>query len=124
MKFHIFYRKSAGDVFEPREGVVLTLNKARRAFLTVENHEVTFKDLRLEANYFKTTIQGQGAEGAELRVRVYNARNQKPLLYHHYVFDKKYPPRDQFAHGFTGLVYVFHPESGAELRFSCSVGDQ
>lgn len=122
VKCHVFYRTSAKAMFEPSEGVTLTLDRSPRPGLPLKNREITFKDLRLETNYLTTSFQG--VEGAELRVRVFDVQTRKPLLYQHYVFDEKQPPRDQFVHGFTGLVYVFHPKSDAELQFYCSVGGQ
>jgi hypothetical protein len=114
-------------MFEPREGVLLTVNKPKRAdppgsTRPGETREAAFKDLRLEVNY--VAAEFQGVERAELRVRIFDVRTRKPLLYQHYVFNEKQPPRNQFTHGFTGLVYVFHPESKAELWFSCSIGGQ
>ena len=46
-----------------------------------------------------------------------------PLTSHLYQLPQDSGPTDQFvgAHGFTGLNYVYHPDSGVELQFWCAV---
>jgi hypothetical protein len=38
-------------------------------------------------------------------------------------FDPQNPLENQFigGHGFTGLNYLFHPDSAAEMQFFCGV---
>ena len=78
-------------------------------------------DLVFHAQY------GSGATGGEraLRLWVTAAGLTEPLTTHLYQLPPDSGPVDQFAgdHGFTGLNYVYHPNSRAELQFWCAVGE-
>ena len=84
---HVLYRSNSEVMFEPREGVLLTVNKPRRndppgSTRPGETREVAFKDLRFEVNYVRT--ESPQGEGAELRVRVFDVRTQRPLLWQYF----------------------------------------
>jgi hypothetical protein len=56
---------------------------------------------------------------------VSNAANGAELARGLYQLDPVGGLDDQFigGHGFTGLAYVFHPDSGAEIQYFCGAGE-
>lgn len=76
-------------------------------------------DLVFHAQYWSGADDGERA----LRLWVTAADIDEPLTSQLYQLPQDSGPTDQFAggHGFTGLNYVYHPDSGAELQFWCAV---
>lgn len=62
-------------------------------------------------------------EGRSLDVFAFAKGDKEPLTQEKYQFDPQDNPANQFVggHGFTGLVYVNHPTSDAELQLFCAV---
>lgn len=60
-------------------------------------------------------------ESRSLRLAVSEAGLNQELTAQLYQLPKDALPQNQFigGHGFTGLAYVYHPESGAELQYWC-----
>ena len=58
-----------------------------------------------------------------LHLQIYDAESGNSITSVLYQFGE--PPENRFdgGHGFTGLHYVYHPESEAELQFRASVED-
>ena len=56
-----------------------------------------------------------------LAIDVLDLKTDKAICRHVYQFGKDV--KNQFVgdHGFSGLIHVFHPQSGAELQFFCTV---
>jgi hypothetical protein len=78
-------------------------------------------DLVFHAQYWNGEEDGERA----LRLWVTAAGFDEPLTSQLYQLPPDSGPTDQFAggHGFTGLNYVYHPDSGAELQFWCAVAE-
>jgi hypothetical protein len=60
-------------------------------------------------------------ESRSLRLAVAGAGLDQELTAQLYQLPKDALPQNQFigGHGFTGLAYVYHPDSGAELQYWC-----
>ena len=78
-------------------------------------------DLVFHAQYWNGADDGERA----LRLWVTAAGLTEPLTSHLYQLPQDSGPMDQFVggHGFTGLIYVYHPTSGAELQFWCEAAE-
>ncbi len=70
---------------------------------------------------FRNLFSADEFEGTSLVVYVYPQGKRKAITHTLYQFDSSKPPTNQFpgGHGFTGLIYVNHPDMGAELQFFC-----
>lgn len=70
---------------------------------------------------FRNLLAADEFEGTSLAVYVYPKGKTKAITHSLYQFDLSKPPANQFpgGHGFTGLIYVNHPDTGAELQFFC-----
>lgn len=70
---------------------------------------------------FRNLFSADEFEGTSLIVYVYPKGKRKAIIHSLYQFDSSKPPANQFpgGHGFTGLIYVNHPDTGAELQFFC-----
>jgi hypothetical protein len=77
---------------------------------------ITFGDLELQARYSDDAV-----EGRSLVISVTAQDTERILVQQLYQFIPEAELRDQFAggHGFTGLTYVHHPTSSAELQYFC-----
>ena len=106
------YRSSAGVPIEREESVVFTDADGQES--------LTFDDLVFHAQYSSGEMNRERAlrlwltavgETAELQTQLYQLQQDAG-------------PQNQFVggHGFTGLNYVYHPASGAELQFWCAAG--
>lgn len=62
-------------------------------------------------------------EGRTLVIAVNAVDTERQLNGQLYQMDRQQGTRNQFVggHGFTGLAYVYHPESQAELQYFCDV---
>jgi hypothetical protein len=78
-------------------------------------------DLVFHAQYWSGATDGERA----LRLWVTAAGLTEPLTSQLYQLPQDSGPVDQFSggHGFTGLNYVYHPDSGAELQYWCAVAE-
>ena len=78
-------------------------------------------DLVFHAQYWPGAADGERA----LRLWVTATGLTEPLTSQLYQLPQDSGPADQFVggHGFTGLTYVYHPDSGAELQYWCAVGE-
>ena len=106
----VFYRPTAGAPFEES-----TLSLATDG----DQGASDFDDIR-----FQATLLSDVGEGKSLSIAVTDLAAGAELTRQLYQFDLVQGLRDQFigGHGFTGLVYVFHPTSGSELQYFCMAG--
>ena len=106
------YRSSVGVPIEREESV---------RFGDEDGQEtVTFADLAFHAQYGS----GQMNRERALRLWVSEPGETAELISQLYQLPLDSGPLNQFVggHGFSGLNYVHHPESGAELQFWCTAG--
>ena len=77
-----------------------------------------YADLELHAEYRDGRTDGERS----LRVWVTEVGGTEPVVSQLYQLSAEAGPQNQFvgSHGFTGLAYVYHPESGAELQYWCA----
>lgn len=82
---------------------------------------ITFSDLVFHAQYSSGELDRERA----LRLWVTEAGQTAELISQLYQLPLDSGPLNQFVggHGFSGLNYVQHPESGAELQFWCLAGE-
>jgi hypothetical protein len=90
-----------------------------RTFSLAKNRDqerVTFADLELQARYADDPY-----EGRSLVVSVIATDMERQVTQQLYQFLPDEGPHNQFAggHGFTGLAYLYHPLSAAELQYFC-----
>ena len=78
----------------------------------------TFSDMTLLAAYHDDEHEGRG-----LQIAVSDPKSGRQLASYLYQFQADKFPTNQFegGHGFTGLAYVYHPESPSELQFFCRI---
>jgi hypothetical protein len=76
----------------------------------------SFVDLESQAQYLDSPHEGRA-----LRISAKNAENDQELTAQLYQLRRDHRPDNQFlgSHGFTGLVYVYHPSSQAEIQYIC-----
>jgi len=75
-----------------------------------------FADMTLLAAYHDDEYEGRG-----LQIAVSDPGSGRQLASNLYQFQADKFPTNQFegGHGFTGLAYVYHPDSPSELQFFC-----
>jgi hypothetical protein len=75
---------------------------------------------------FRVLYSDDRYEGRSLVTYVYRASTSKLIEETLFQFDREGEPLNQFTgeHGFTGLHYVYAPDSGAELQYMCSYGNR
>lgn len=107
----VFYRPAPGASFEES---ILTLSTAG------DQQSAAFEEMVFAA----TTLADVG-EGQSLSILVSDVGSGGELARGLYQFDPQAGLRDQFigGHGFTGLAYVFQPESGSEIQYYCGAGE-
>jgi hypothetical protein len=78
----------------------------------------TFLDMVLIAKYHDDEYEGRG-----LQIVVSDLNSGRQLASYLYQFQVDKLPVNQFlgGHGFTGLAYIYHPESPSELQFFCKI---
>ena len=111
----VFYRPGTGQPLAAAIPITLEGN---------ERKGETFAAMAFEAN-----SQDDEFEGRALSIVVADLETGREISRQLYQFDPQNPVENQFigGHGFTGLIYVFHPGSAAEMQYFCSVimeGDQ
>jgi hypothetical protein len=107
------YRAGVDQPIESEERLVFTDSDASRT--------LTFDDLILNAEY----STGETDNERSLRLWVTEARDDSRVYQSNlYQLDPAGGPQNQFrgGHGFTGLTYGYHPESGAEIQYWCEAG--
>ena len=107
---HLAYRSSVTVGIEREETISFSA--------TDDSQTVTFPQLQFQAQYWAGAEQW--AERA-LKVSILPAEGGNELAAQLYQMSKTEALRNQFVgdHGFTGLHYVYHPTSGAELQYWC-----
>jgi hypothetical protein len=106
----VYYRSKAG----------LPLESAPVTPLAEHNDQIVieFDDMVFEARY-----QVDEFEGRALYISVTDLDSGTEINRVLYQFDDQNPPENQFVggHGFTGLNYLYHPSSSAEMQYFCIV---
>lgn len=110
LECYVAYRSSVTVGIEREE--TLTFSAAD------DTQVLTFSQLKFQAQY------GAGAEPwaeRSLRVSITPTDREAELTAQLYQISKTEALQNQFigGHGFTGLHYVYHPDSGAELQYWC-----
>ena len=79
--------------------------------------------LTFETMVFEAHFQDDEYEGRALSIAVTDLDTGSNVTRQLYQFDQQNPIENQFVggHGFTGLNYVFQPDTSAEMQFFCSV---
>ena len=82
-----------------------------------DGESIMFGDLALQAQLWI----GDGFESSSLRLSVAPEGSDGSLVEHLYQLGRDASPLNQFVggHGFTGLAYVNHSDSGAQLQYWC-----
>jgi hypothetical protein len=103
----VFYRASAVDAFEETE-VVLSSNGDRE--------RVVFDDMSFNASFID-----DGFEGRALATWIVNLESGEEIGRQLNQMDRENNLVNQFigGHGFTGLLYFYHPTSPGELQYFC-----
>ena len=105
---HVFYRASLSEGLS--EDSPLTLVSGG------DQGRVLFDNLAFEAQYNDDEF-----EGRSLLISIEDAESGDQVVRQLYQMDRGEKLRNQFigGHGFTGLAYVYHHASGAEMQFFC-----
>jgi hypothetical protein len=106
----VFYRSGAGQSFESAPLMKFTGG--------TEKQSQAFDELLFEAWF-----QDDEFEGRALSIVIVDSEKDREIARQLYQFDPQNSVENQFVggHGFTGLNYVFHPNSVAEIQYFCSV---
>ncbi len=74
---------------------------------------------------FRVLYDDSPYEGRSLLTYVYSTSTGKLIEQSRFQLDRQKGPMNQFmgGHGFTGLHYVYAPDSAAELQYWCSSAD-
>jgi hypothetical protein len=106
----VFYRSAASAPFGES---ILTLSTAG------DQQSLAFDDMA-----FAATFLSDAGEGQSLSIVASDLNTGTELTRTLYQFDPQAGLSDQFigGHGFTGLAYVYHPDSGSEVQYYCRMG--
>jgi hypothetical protein len=106
----VFYRPTKSQSLEAAPQIAFTEGDEQMT------HE--FEDMAVEVRF-----QDDQFEGRALYIVVTNLDTGSEISRQLYQFGPENPTENQFigGHGFTGLNYVFHPDSSAEMQYFCSV---
>ena len=106
----VYYR--ASDAVPIQDSAKLTLRpKTARG-----PQSASFKHFTLVAQY----QSANGSESSAVKISVRISGRNRELLTHLYPPDGRNKLTNLFpTHGFSGLGYVYHPDSGAELQYFC-----
>ena len=107
---HVFYRDSQAVPPEPES----TLTLAQHG----DQQIAQFDTLEFSAQFHDDEF-----EGRSLTIAVDAADSGQQVTRQLYQMDRQQGTRNQFqgGHGFTGLAYVYHPTTDAELQYFCDV---
>ena len=106
----VYYRQSTAQSLEAAPQITLGEGNAQET--------LPFVDMS-----FETRLRDDQFEGRALYIAVTNLDTGDEISRQLFQFDPQNPPENQFigGHGFTGLNYVFHPDSSAEMQYFCSI---
>lgn len=109
----VFYRPSVTQSLSEGQTITLGTNGDREG--------VEFDDMAFDVQYYDDQF-----EGRSLVVSVSDRESDAQIVGHLYQMDRTRSVSNQFlgGHGFTGLVYVYHPSSQAELQYFCRSGQE
>jgi hypothetical protein len=109
IKCSVYYRPTAG---QPLGENIVTFTEHG------DQESIELEDMTFNAQYFTDQY-----EGTSLSMSVTNLVDGSELIRQLFQIDREKGLRDQFigGHGFTGLVYIFHPDSTAEMQYFCQV---
>jgi len=113
IKCETLYRSSTVSADEPlNESAVFELRCDENKYLE------TYQDMAIMAQYYHDEY-----EGRSMQVSISDTVSGRQLASFLYQFPFDEQPVNQFVggHGFTGLAYIYHPESPAELQFFCEL---
>lgn len=100
-----------------RPSVTETLSESAVTLTTSGDHEIIeFDDMEFSAQYWDDQF-----EGRSLLISVASPDTGDEVVRQLYQMDRGKSLINQFigGHGFTGLIYVYHPSSTAELQCFC-----
>jgi len=106
----VFYRPSPGSGMQSHPPLVFKRGN--------DSQSIQFDELAFEARF-----QDDEFEGRALSTIVTAMETGVEISRVLYQFDSNNPVENQFigGHGFTGLNYVFHPTTSAEVQYFCRV---
>jgi len=106
----VFYRPSPGSGMQSPPPLIFKGGN--------DSQSIQFDDLAFEARF-----QDDEFEGRTLSTIVTALETGVEISRVLYQFDPQNPVENQFigGHGFTGLNYVFHPTTTAEIQYFCRV---
>ena len=106
----VFYRSTSGQSLQPAP--LISFNEGS------DKETLTFDTMVFDAHF-----QDDEYEGRALSIAVTDLDTGSDITRQLYQFDQQNPVENQFVggHGFTGLNYIFQPDSSAEMQFFCSV---
>ena len=98
-------------------------NVAGQEVVVTLNSGTSQETLTVDEFVFQAHYQDDEFEGRSLQLTVNAADTDQQLTAQLYQMIHTQPPANEFVggHGFTGLTYVYHPTSPAELQFFCQV---
>ena len=104
--------------YRPGAGVGL-----RAAPLITFSEGIDRKTAEFDSMVFEAQFQDDDYEGRALSIAVTDRETGTEITRQLYQFDRQNPVENQFigGHGFTGLNYIFQPDSSSEMQFFCSV---
>ena len=100
-----------------RPSVTESLSESAITLTTSGDHEIIeFDDMEFNAQYWDDQF-----EGRSLLISVASPDTGDEVVRQLYQMDRGKSLINQFigGHGFTGLIYVYHPSSTAELQYFC-----
>jgi len=108
---HTAYRSSPGREIEREDSLIFSSAD--------EQQKLSYENLVFLAQYSSGEIDQERA----LRLWVTEPGKSDPITVHLYQLSPDSGPQNQFVggHGFTGLNYISHPVTEAELQFWCEV---
>ena len=106
----VFYRSTASGSMDAAPAIIFAGGSQQ------QGHQ--FDDMAFEARF-----QDDPFEGRALAIAVIDLDSGKEISRQLYQLDPQNPLENQFigGHGFSGLNYVFHPDSAAEMQYFCSL---
>ncbi len=106
------------DLYRAASGEVLSETPTMSLSTDGDLELVQFENIEFRAKFLDDEFEGQS-----LSISITNMENQRALSLSLYQIDQEKGLANQFigGHGFTGLIYVFHPSSEAELQYFCEV---
>jgi hypothetical protein len=101
-----------------RSSVTVPIESENSAALSDENREavIPYPDLAFRASY----LNDAPFEGRSIKIWVLENGSEREISSVLYQLPAGKLENQMVGHGFTGLNYVYHPSSGAELQFWCT----